>query len=91
MPAGLRNLARYLLGSLRDLAPIILVIAFFEIVVLQTVPDGLFGIIVGALMVLAGLTLFIIGLEVALFPIGESLAYALARKGSVAWLVVGSS
>jgi MFS family permease len=88
MPAGLRNLARYLLRSLRDLAPIILVIVFFEIVVLETVPDALLGIIAGALMVLAGLTLFIIGLEVALFPIGESLAYALATKGSVAWLVV---
>ncbi len=88
MPAGLRNLAKYFLRSLRDLLPIILVITFFEVVVLQTVPDGLIGLIGGALMVLTGLTLFIIGLEVALFPIGESLAYALARKGSVAWLVV---
>ena len=87
MPEGLRNLAKYLLGSLRDLAPIILVIAFFEIVVLQTMPEGLVGIVIGALLVLAGLTLFIIGLELALFPIGESLAYALARKGSVGWLV----
>jgi hypothetical protein len=88
MPAALRNLANYALGSLRDLAPIILVIAFFEVVVLQTTPDGIFDLIVGALLVLAGLTLFILGLELALFPIGESLAYALARKGSVPWLVV---
>ncbi len=88
MPAALRNIAKYLLGSVRDLAPIILVIAFFEAVVLQTVPDGLVSIIIGAFLVLAGLTLFILGLELALFPIGESLAYALARKGSVAWLVI---
>ena len=87
MPAALRNILHYLFGSLRDLAPIIIVIAFFEVVVLQTMPEGLFAIIGGAMMVLAGLTLFILGLELALFPIGESLAYALARKGSVAWLV----
>lgn len=39
-------------------------------------------------MVLLGLTLFVYGLELALFPIGEALAYALARKGSVFWLLV---
>ena len=83
----LRNVARYALGSARDLAPIVLVIVFFEAFVLQATVEGMFGMIVGALLVLAGLTLFILGLEVALFPIGESLAYALARKGSVFWLV----
>ena len=57
-------------GSMRDLAPIVLVIAFFEFVVLQQVPDGLFGIIVGVIIVVIGLTFFIYGLELALFPIG---------------------
>lgn len=35
-----------------------------------------------------GLALFIRGLELALFPVGESLAYAFARKGSVFWLLL---
>jgi hypothetical protein len=87
MPALLRNVARYALGSLRDLAPIVLVIVFFEVFVLQATVDGVFGLVAGAVLVLAGLTLFILGLELALFPIGESLAYALARKGSLFWLV----
>ena len=34
-----------------------------------------------------GLTLFIYGLKLALFPVGENLAHALARKGSVFWLI----
>jgi len=34
-----------------------------------------------------GLTLFVFGLEMGLFPIGEQLAHAFARKGSVPWLV----
>lgn len=42
----------------------------------------------GMLLVVAGLTFFIFGLRLALFPIGEGLANALARKGSVFWLVV---
>ncbi|MGB0466748.1 MAG: DUF1538 family protein [Pontibacterium sp.] len=76
-----------MLGSLRDLAPIILVIAFFQIVVLQqSVPD-LVGLITGLLCVVAGLTFFIYGLEMGLFPIGETMAHAFARKGSVFWLL----
>ena len=42
----------------------------------------------GMLLVVAGLTFFIFGLRLALFPVGEGLAYALARKGSTFWLVV---
>ena len=41
----------------------------------------------GGLLVVAGLTFFIFGLRLALFPIGEGLAHALAKKGSVFWLV----
>ena len=70
-------------GSMRDLAPIVFVIGFFEFVVLQQVPDGLLGILAGVVLVVIGLTFFIYGLELALFPIGDALAVALARKGSV--------
>ena len=38
-------------GSMRDLAPIVFVIGFFEFAVLQQVPDGLFGILVGVVLV----------------------------------------
>lgn len=73
---------------MRDLAPIVIVIAFFELVVLQQVPDGLFGILVGVILVVIGLTFFIYGLELALFPIGDALAIALAKKGSVFLLLI---
>jgi len=76
------------IGSARDLLPIVLVIAFFQAVVLQqTLPD-VFGLLLGLLMVVVGLTLFIRGLEIGLFPVGESLAHAFARKGSLFWLLV---
>jgi hypothetical protein len=74
--------------SLRDLAPIIFVVAFFQLAVLQQPLPNLGGLLIGTLLVVAGLTMFIRGLELGLFPLGEAMAYAFARKGSIAWLLV---
>jgi hypothetical protein len=74
------------LGSLRDLMPIVIVIGVFQIWVIKQPVSGFLSLIVGALFVVAGLTFFIFGLRLALFPIGESLAHSLAKKGSAFWL-----
>jgi len=81
-------LSRDALGSLRDLLPIVLVISVFQVFVFREPAADLLSMATGALLVAAGLTFFIFGLRLALFPIGEGLAHALARKGSVFWLVV---
>jgi hypothetical protein len=88
IPAVLRLLVQKLWISFKDLLPIIIVIAFFQIVVLrQPLPD--FGeVIFGGVLVVAGLMLFVQGLEMGLFPIGEAMARALARKGSLSWLLI---
>ena len=77
-----------LVASTRDLLPIILVITFFEVLIIQQPIPKLGELLFGTLMVVLGLTLFIKGLKMALFPIGESMAYAFARKGSVSWLLI---
>jgi hypothetical protein len=87
MLAGFLSLLRMVAGSLRDLAPIILVIGFFQVAVLQQPFPHLERVAVGVLLVMVGLTLFIQGLEMGLFPIGEAMAQAFARKGSLAWLL----
>jgi hypothetical protein len=87
MISVLRSLGGDLLDSLRDLAPIVIVIVVFELAVLRQPISVLTPLAGGVLMVILGLTLFIYGLKLALFPIGENLAHALARKGSVFWLV----
>ncbi|WP_370981025.1 DUF1538 family protein [Agaribacterium sp. ZY112] len=74
-------------SSLRDLAPIIAVIVFFQLVVLQQMLPDVASVLGGILMVAIGLSLFIRGLEMGLFPIGESMAYAFAKKGSAFWLL----
>lgn len=88
MITRLQGLLRPLLGSLRDLAPIVGVIAFFQLAVLQQPLPDLLELLGGLALVLVGLTLFIQGLELGLFPLGESMAHAFARKGSVAWLLL---
>ncbi len=76
-----------LLGSCKDLMPIVLVIAFFQFAVLQQPMPNLGDIFIGLILVVLGLTFFIYGLEMGLFPIGESMAKAFAQKGSVVWLL----
>ena len=68
-----------LLSSLRDLTPIILVVAFFQVVIIrQPIPDYT-ELVAGTLMVILGLAFFIRGLEQALFPLGESVAYVFSH------------
>jgi len=77
-----------LLGAFRDLAPIILVIVVFQLFVLHQPIPNLPTMLAGFFCVLFGLALFIQGLELALFPIGEKLAYSFAKKGSLFWLLL---
>lgn len=86
MKDSLIALSKDALSSLRDLAPIVLVIAVFQVLVIQEPVSGFLSILFGGLLVVAGLTCFIFGLRIALFPIGEDLAHSLARKGSAFWL-----
>ena len=83
MTVLLTTFVRGIAGAVRDLAPIILVIAFFQAVVLQQPFPNLAGVLVGLLCVIVGLTLFIQGLESGLFPLGEEIAQEFANKGSL--------
>jgi len=81
-------LAKDALASLRNLLPIVVVIGVFQVFVFRESVSGLMSMAIGGFLVVAGLTFFIFGLRLALFPIGEGLAHSLAKKGSVFWLVV---
>ena len=87
MTQTLKKLFIAMLGSMRDLLPIVLVIVFFQFFVLQQPLPNVGQILLGVLFVVLGLTFFIHGLEQGLFPIGESMATAFARKGSLFWLI----
>ena len=62
------RLWRIVLGTLRDLAPVVAVIILFQLFVVQQPLLQLYPLGEGALLVLAGLILLLYGLELALFP-----------------------
>jgi hypothetical protein len=84
----LKRFAMHVVGSCRDLAPIILVILIFQLAVLRQPFPEMANVIVGLILVILGLALFVVGLEIGLFPIGEAMAEAFARKGSLFWLLL---
>jgi hypothetical protein len=88
MNKNLRAIFSSLYESLRDLLPIIAVIGFFQMVVLQQPIPNFGTIAVGIFLVVIGLTLFVQGLNMGLFPIGESMAFSFAQKGSLFWLLL---
>lgn len=90
----IKKLAIRILSKLKtsflDLLPIIIVVSFFQIVVLQQPFPNLPEILIGLFFVVIGLMLFVEGLELGLFPIGENLSYSLVKKGSLFWLLLFS-
>jgi hypothetical protein len=84
----LRRSCRKLKEAGSDLLPIILVIIVFQLAILQQPFPDLLEVLIGAVLVVAGLMLFVQGLEMGLFPIGEAMAVAFARKGSLVWLLI---
>ena len=88
--ANILTVLKKLWAALTDLIPIIVVVVFFQTIVIQQPFPEVGEVITGILLVIFGLMLFIEGLEIGLFPIGEAMAYALARKASLFWLMLFS-
>jgi len=87
MVRNVLSVARLFGASGRDLAPVVLAVAFFQIVVIgQPFPD-LGHLLFGLASVVIGLTLFVRGLKIGLFPLGEALAHGLAHKRNLAALL----
>lgn len=62
------------LATVRDVIPILVLLLFFQFVVLRRKLPNALRVSVGFVYVIAGLALFLIGLEKALFPLGEVMA-----------------
>lgn len=85
---GKNHFIRQLWNSFLDLVPILLVVLIFQVFVIRQPIPQVFDLVLGSIYVVLGLALFVQGLELALFPIGEAMAFAFARKGSLVWLLV---
>lgn len=78
---------KLLRDSFRDLLPIILVILFFQLTIIQDVPENWLSTTIGLIIVGFGLALFLQGLEIGIFPIGESLARDFAKSKNIIWIL----
>ena len=85
---NLASFLQLLKESFRDLLPIILVIMFFQLAIIQVVPDNWLSTTIGLAIVGVGLAVFLLGLEVGIFPVGEGLASDFAHKGSTGWIIL---
>ncbi|MBL4730136.1 MAG: DUF1538 domain-containing protein [Sulfurimonas sp.] len=85
---SLASFLKLLRESFRDLLPIVLVIMFFQLAIIQTIPDNWLSTTIGLAIVGVGLAVFLLGLEVGVFPVGEGLASDFAHKGSTAWIII---
>jgi hypothetical protein len=72
--AGLASVVRLALETLRDVLPIAITLVLFQAVILRRRLPHPRRFLVGFAYVLAGLTLFVVGLEEALFPLGRTMA-----------------
>lgn len=72
------DLGKILLATCRDVLPIIILVAFFQLVVLRQSIPHLRRVVVGGAYVVIGLALFLAGLEKALFPLGRIMAAQLS-------------
>ncbi len=71
------GLAHTLYSTLHDVFPIVAVVIGFQVLVLRRPIPNLGKSLIGFVYVLIGLTLFLAGLERALFPLGKLMAYQL--------------
>lgn len=76
-----------MLHASKNLLPIVIVVLFFQLIVLQTVPENPFELMLGLAIVALGIALFLQGLELSIFPVGKNLANQFALKGSLPLLV----
>ena len=72
------ELAETLIDTCVDVLPITVLILAFQFLVLRERPPRVRRLVVGYIFVLLGLTLFLVGLERALFKVGELMATQLA-------------
>ncbi|OQX75767.1 MAG: hypothetical protein B6D54_05195, partial [Epsilonproteobacteria bacterium 4484_65] len=71
-----------LIGVIKDVAPILIAIFFFQYIIIKKPVAHLHKIVTGIVMVVLGLYAFIVGLEMGLFPIGETIAFQLTDMGN---------
>ncbi len=78
MTSFLDQLWGVLMSTIWDVSPILVLIVFYQVVVLKRPIPKLKRVIIGSIYVVIGLAFFLLGLEKALFPIGQMMGSQLS-------------
>ncbi len=74
--------------TVKHLLPLIVVLLFFQLIILrQSIPNAK-NVVIGVTYAIIGLFLFVRGLQIGLFPLGESMGIQFSQKGSLFWLAL---
>ena len=79
----LTGFAREFLKAMRNLLPIVAVVAVFQLVVFRGLPEDPLQLVVGLLIVGVGIAMFLQGLDLSVFPVGKNIANQFTRRGSL--------
>ena len=79
----LSQMLAVVVGTVRDVLPIAVIIFGFQFAVIRRKPPNMGQILMGFVWVLIGLSLFLLGLEKALFPLGRMMAQQLTNPDFV--------
>ena len=88
MISFLLNLVKNLFSVFLNILPLLVVVTAFQLFVIKQPFPDLAATISGLIFVLVGLFLFIQGLEIGLFPLGEKMAFQFSTKGNIWWLLI---
>lgn len=83
----LRRFSDEFLGALKNLLPIMGVVAVFQLFVFRAVPESPWTLVSGLLIVAVGIALFLYGLDLSIFPVGKNLANQFVRRGALGLLL----
>lgn len=86
----LKDIKEIILEVIQAVLPILLVIVLLQFLLIRAPAELFWQFIAGAIMVTAGLFLFLVGVRISLLPIGEMIGSALVSRGSLAFLLIAA-
>ncbi len=84
----LRQFRYTFIESFINLIPILIIIIGFQLFVFQSVPENVTTIIIGFFIVILGVTFFLMGLDIGIFPLGNSLSSEFLERNSQFWFAI---
>jgi len=83
----LKLLRDTLLEVTRAIAPLVIVVIILQFTVTRAPTDVFLQFLIGAVMVIAGLVFFLLGIEVGILPAGKVVGAGLTQRGAI-WLIL---